>query len=232
MYHAAGTGMLAVVPPVPTPMIDVVVPAHNAASTLGRLLRELPPRTVRSTVVVDRASTDRTAELARDGGALVLREPTGGYGAACLRAQAHFSTLPRVPDIVAFIPGDRPAAAAALAELIAPITDRNVELVVGVDAGREKRDFRARLVTGLIDTVYRHRWSGVGPVRAVRFPALIALGMSDRSNGWDVEMLVRAVKIGLSCDEVSLPDETHKTDRPPRPLGRALLHILRHSTMR
>ena len=228
MYHGTGAGMLTVVPPVPAPMIDVVIPAHNAAATLARLLRAIPPRTVRSTVVVDRASTDRTAELARDGCALVLREPTGGYGAACLRAQAHFSSLPRVPDIVAFIPGDRPASAAALAELIAPITDRNVELVLGADRG--KRDFRARLVTGLIDTVYRHRWSGVGPVRAVRFPALIALGMSDRSSGWDVEMLVRAVKIGLSCDEVALPDETSQ-DRP-RPLGRALLHILRHATMR
>jgi glycosyltransferase involved in cell wall biosynthesis len=227
MYHAAGAGMLAVVPP---PVLDVVVPAHDAAPTLARLLHDLPPRLVRSVVVVDRASSDRTAELARDGGALVLREPSGGYGAACLRAQAHFSSLPRVPDIVAFLPADRPAAAAALADLVAPIADRNVELVLGADRGA--RDFRARVVTGLIDTVYRHRWSGVGPVRAVRFPALIALGMSDRGNGWDVEMLVRAVKIGLSCDEVVLPDETGKSDRPPRPLGRALLHILRHATMR
>ncbi|MBX3162608.1 MAG: glycosyltransferase [Deltaproteobacteria bacterium] len=227
MYHAAGAGMLAAVPP---PVLDVVVPAHDAASTLGPLLRELPHRLVRSVVVVDRASSDRTAELARDGGALVLREPTAGYGAACLRAQAHFSTLPRVPDVVAFIPADRPSAASALPDLVAPILDRNVELVLGADRG--KRDFRARVVTGLIDTVYRHRWSGVGPVRAVRFPALIALGMSDRGNGWDVEMLVRAVKIGLSCDEVVLPDESGKRDRPPRPLGRALLHILRHATMR
>jgi hypothetical protein len=66
-------------------------------------------------------------------------------------------------------------------------------------------------------------------VRAIRFPALIALGMSDRSDGWDVEMLVRAVKLGLSCDEVPLPVEAHRSSRA---FGRALLHILRHATMR
>lgn len=209
------------------PLIDVVVVARDDAATLGPLLRDLPHRALRSVVVVDRASTDRTAEVARDGGALVLREPGGGYGAACLRAQAHFSALPRVPDVLVFIPGDRPSAAPAVPALIGPIADRGVELVLGAEPGRRRTG--DKLVTGLIDTVYRHRWSGIGPVRAIRFPALIALGMSDHADGWDVEMLVRAVKLGLSCDEVPLPVDAH---RAPRSLGRALLHILRHATMR
>lgn len=212
----------------PAPLVvDVVVVARDHAASLGPLLRDLPHRALRSVVVVDRASTDRTAEIARDGGALVLRETTGGYGAACLRAQAHFSALPRVPDVVVFIPADRPSAAPAVPALVAPIAERGVELVLGTEPGR--RRVGDKLVTGLIDTVYRHRWSGTGPVRAIRFPALIALGMSDHGDGWDVEMLVRAVKLGLTCDEVPLPVDAH---RVPRSLGRALLHILRHATMR
>jgi glycosyltransferase involved in cell wall biosynthesis len=210
----------------PQPLIDVVVPARNHAGTLGALLRDLPHRVIRSVAVVDRASTDRTPEIARDAGALVLREPSGGYGAACLRAQAHFSALPRVPDVIVFVPGDRAIAAREVAALVAPIAERGIELVLGIEPGR--RGLGAKLVTGLIDTVYRHRWSGVGPVRAMRFPALIALGMSDRGDGWDVEMLVRAIKLGLSCDEIALPGDDH---REPS-LGRALLHILRHATMR
>jgi glycosyltransferase involved in cell wall biosynthesis len=208
-------------------MIDVVVPARDHAASLGALLRELPHRAIRSVVVVDRASTDRTAEIARDAGALVVREPSGGYGAACLRAQAHFSALPRVPDVVVFLPADRPAVAPEIPALVAPIAERSMELVLGVESGH--RRLGDKLVTGLIDTVYRHRWSGVGPVRAMRFPALIALGMSDRGDGWDVEMLVRALKIGLTCDEVAVPADA---ERGPKALGRALLHILRHSTMR
>jgi glycosyltransferase involved in cell wall biosynthesis len=211
----------------PVPVIDVAVPVRDHAASLGPLLRELPHRAIRSTVVIDRASTDRSAEIARDAGALVLREPSGGYGAACLRAQAHFGALPRVPDIVVFVPGDRPAAAAAVLDLVDPIIERSVELVVGTMAGRRK--VREKLVLGLIDTVYRHRWSGVSPVRALKFPALVALGMADRSDGWDVEMLVRAVKLGLTCDEVALPADAN---RDPKVGSRALLHILRHATMR
>lgn len=209
-----------------SPLIDVVVPARDHEASLRPLLRDLPGRAIRSVVVVDRASRDRTAEIARDAGALVLREPSGGYGAACARATAHFQALPRVPDVIAFIPGDRPAAAGAIGELVAPIAERGVELVLGVEAGR--RGVGVKVVTALIDTVYRHRWSGVGPVRALKFPALVALGMRDRGSGWDVEMLVRANKLGLSCDEVALPASSH---REPK-VGRALFHILRHATMR
>ena len=210
-----------------SPLIDVIIPTRDHGASLGALLRELPHRLVRSVVVVDRASTDRTAEIARDSGATVLREPSGGYGAACLRAQAHFSALPRVPEILVFLPGDRPAAAGALATLVAPIAERGVELVLGLEPGR--RRVGEKMVTRVIETVYRHRWSGVGPVRAMRFPALVALGMSDRGSGWDVEMLVRAVKLGLTCDEVVLPADAHRANRVG---GRALLHLLRHATMR
>jgi glycosyltransferase involved in cell wall biosynthesis len=212
---------------VAVPLIDVVVPARDHAASLAPLLRDLPHRSIRSVVVVDRASSDRTTEIARDHGAVVLREPSSGYGAACLRAQAHFSSLPRVPDVIVFLPGDRPAAAGAVHALVEPIRTRGVELVLGTEPGRRRLD--EKIVTGLIDTVYRHRWTGVGPVRAMRFPALIALGMSDRGDGWDVEMLVRAVKLGLTCDEVVLPQDEHGGRRA---LGRALLHILRHATMR
>ncbi|MGE5183791.1 MAG: glycosyltransferase [Acidobacteriota bacterium] len=208
-------------------MIDVVVAARDHEASLRMLLRDLPHRSIRSVVVVDRASTDRTPELARDAGALVLREPSGGYGAACQRAQAHFQALPRVPDAIVFVPADRPAAATAVLELVEPIVERGVELVLGVDRGR--RSVGEKVVTALIDTVYRHRWSGVGPVRALKFPALVALGMSDRGDGWDVEMLVRATKLGLSCDEITLPADAH---RDAKVGSRALLHILRHATMR
>ena len=218
MYHNRVAG---------APLIDVVVPVRDHAASLAPLLRELPHRLIRSVLVIDRASRDRSAEIARDAGALVLRESSGGYGAACLRAQAHFGSLPRVPDVLVFIPGDRPAAATAVAELVEPIAARGVELVLGAESGRRK--VREKLVVGLIDTVYGQRWTGVGPVRALKFPALVALGMRDRGEGWDVEMLVRAVKLGLNCDEVMLPADAHRDSKVG---ARSLLHILRHATMR
>ena len=211
----------------PLPLVDVIVPARDHAASLAPLLRDLPHRLIRSVVVVDRNSTDRTAEIARDAGALVLREPNGGYGAACMRAMTHFQSLPRVPDVLVFLPGDRPSAAAAIGALVEPIGERGIELVLGVDPGRKR--VGEKLAVRVLETVYRHRWSGVGPVRAIRFPALVALGMSDRGDGWDVEMLVRAVKLGLSCDEVVLPADA---GRQTKVGARGILHLLRHATMR
>ena len=210
----------------PDLVIDVVVPARDHAASLPAVLREIPHRAVRSVVVIDRASSDRTPEIARDAGALVLREPSGGYGAACQRATAHFGALPRVPDVVVFVPGDRPSAASAVMTLVEPIAARGAELVVGTEPGRRRAS--VRVVQRVMETVYRHHWNGIGPVRALKFPALVALGMRDRGAGWDVEMLVRAVKLGLTCDEVVLPGDA----RSNRIGGGALLHILRHATMR
>ena len=93
---------------------------------------------------------------------------------------------------------------------------------------------------GLIRAVYRHRFHDLGPMRAIRFAALVALGMSDRGAGWDVEMQVRALKLGIAIAEVPV------SGRPTRPAarapagrhhtaiagGRSLFHVLRHATMR
>jgi glycosyltransferase involved in cell wall biosynthesis len=206
-------------------VIDAVVPAHNAAATLADVLRALPVRRLRAVTVVDRASTDSTSQIARDLGALVLRTPAG-LGAACLAAQDHLQRLPAPPDAVAFVPGDAPRDAGRVGELIAALEDQGAELVIG--ARDRKVPVGERALVKLIDTVYGHRFHGLGPTRVIRLPALVALGMSDRGGGWDVEMLVRALRLGLTIVELPIAAE-HAS---PRPAGRSLFHILRHATVR
>jgi|GEM_PF-1527906 len=214
--------------------LDVVIPARNAERTLGDVLDRAALREIRSLVVVDRGSTDATAGVARDLGAVVLREPSGGYGAACLRALAHFAAQPEPPAVIAFAPGDAQLSADDLGRLVAPIVDGHAELTIG--AGRE-RWVRDRVLSRLIDTVYGHRFGHPGPVRAVRYPALVALGMSDRGAGWDVEMLVRALKLGLGIVEVDVGGGVGSDGRGGVKDaciagGRSLFHIVRHATVR
>ena len=52
-------------------------------------------------IVVDNGSRDRTAEVARRAGAMVVSEPRRGYGAACLAGLAYMRSRP--PDVVAFV---------------------------------------------------------------------------------------------------------------------------------
>ncbi|MBP9084548.1 MAG: glycosyltransferase [Kofleriaceae bacterium] len=209
-------------------LIDVVVVAHNAAATLPTLLGNLPYKQLRSVVVVDRGSTDETAQIARDVGALVLREPDGGYGAACMRAQAHFAQLPTVPDVVVFVPAQCAVAAASVSALIAPIVERGAELALAVEAAGPRRSLRAMAMTRLIDAVYGERIAAVSPVRAIRFAAWVALGLNAQSDSCNVEMVVRSLKLGLAMEQVAIVG----AGQPEELTSRSFFQVMRHATIR
>jgi len=61
--------------------ISVVIPCHNEEGGIRAVLEQMPP-IVDEAVVVDNASTDRTAEVARAAGARVVFEERKGYGRA------------------------------------------------------------------------------------------------------------------------------------------------------
>jgi glycosyltransferase involved in cell wall biosynthesis len=214
-------------------VVDVIIPAHNHAGVLAPTLAAIPLGVARSVVVVDNASGDGTASVARDAGAVVLREPRLGYGMACQRAVAHLEALPRPPDAVVFMAPDGSDDPRDIPALVSPIRADNAELVIGVRRGKPAHTAQNRVVLGFIEAVYRHRFDDLGPFRAIRFPALIALSLSDRTEAIHVEMQVKAIKFGLHLAEVIV----HTPHGPARKeslknAGKALFHILRHSTHR
>lgn len=214
----------------------MVVPARDAASELAPTLAAIPARSVRSVVVVDNGSTDSTAQVALDAGAVVVREPRVGYGAACQRAVDHLAALPHPPEVVVFMAGDGSDDPRDIPRLLAPMRKDNAELVIGVRPEGNPGHLGARVAVNLIGAIYRHRFENVDPFRAIRFPALVALGLRDRGSGWNVEMQVKAVKLGLHIDEVAVAPG-HARDRRGRidsmgKTGRMLFHIFRHATTR
>jgi UDP-N-acetylglucosamine diphosphorylase / glucose-1-phosphate thymidylyltransferase / UDP-N-acetylgalactosamine diphosphorylase / glucosamine-1-phosphate N-acetyltransferase / galactosamine-1-phosphate N-acetyltransferase len=63
--------------------VTVVVPAHNEEGTIADVVREfLAEPCVDRVLVVENNCRDRTAELAREAGALVIAESAPGYGCA------------------------------------------------------------------------------------------------------------------------------------------------------
>src|SRR5260370_20636117 len=82
------------------PLVAVVVPCHNGAATVAKVVRDfraaLPEAQV---LVVHNASTDGTAHTASPAGASVLREPRRGKGLA-RRTRSRVARGPNLPAMV------------------------------------------------------------------------------------------------------------------------------------
>jgi glycosyltransferase involved in cell wall biosynthesis len=193
-------------------IIDVITPALNEEKAIASVIRDIPKGLIRHFIVCDNGSIDRTAEIARSMGALVIHEPERGYGAACLKGIAYLKDLPidKQPDIVVFIDADYSDFPEEIPELVRPILEGKADLVIGSrvlgNADRGSLTFVQRfgnaLATLLIRLIYGYQFTDLGPFRAIRFKTLLELGMKDRNFGWTVEMQIRAAKLKISATEI------------------------------
>lgn len=188
-------------------VVDVIVPARDEEATISDVVRAIPPGLVRHVVVADNGSRDATAARALEAGARVVREPSPGYGAACLAALASF---PADGDAVAFLVADGSDDPAELPRVLAPLAEGRADLVVGsrflgaIEPGAMPTFQRAgnAVATAGLTLRFGRRVTDLGPFRAIRRDALASLGMRDRTWGWTLEMQVKAARAGLRVVEV------------------------------
>jgi glycosyltransferase involved in cell wall biosynthesis len=191
-------------------IVDVLIPALNEEGALPLVLAAIRRAAVRDIYVVDNGSSDGTANAAVAGGARLLYEEQRGYGAACLRGVRELLAQTRPPDVVAFMDADYADDPAELPWLLEPIRAGSADLVIGsrtlgqVEPGSIALSQRVgnRVAVSLIRGIYGQKYTDLGPFRAIRWPALIALDMGDTGNGWMVEMQVKAARAGLRVAEV------------------------------
>src|ERR1700757_4299699 len=106
-------------------MVCLVIPALNEADVIGDVVRSVPLSVVNQIIVVDNGSTDATAKSAKDAGAVVVSQPTRGYGRAC-RAGVN-AAVEAGANIVAFIDGEGSDCPEFMNELIRPIQESRFE---------------------------------------------------------------------------------------------------------
>jgi glycosyltransferase involved in cell wall biosynthesis len=194
------------------PVIDVLIPAWNEEDALPLVLEALPSDWVRQVVVCDNGSTDRTAVVAEQMGAVVVTELERGYGAACLAGMRYLQLLPKEeqPDVLVFMDGDYSDYPEELPALVAPILEGSADMVIGsrLAGGLDKgvmtvpQQFGNWLAPALIKWMFGYSFTDLGPFRAIRWDSLLALEMKDRNFGWTVEMQVKAARKGLRCTEM------------------------------
>jgi glycosyltransferase involved in cell wall biosynthesis len=186
--------------------VSVIIPTHNEAQAIGRVLTDLPSDLVTEILVVDSNSTDGTPEIAAKMGARIIHEPRRGYGRACLTGLANVSN----PDVVVFLDGDYSDRPAELPILLAPITDGRADITLGsrlrvkriVGALPWHAAFGNRLAACLITLLYGLRISDLGPFRAGRADVLRGLALEEATYGWAVEMILKGALEGFRIVEV------------------------------
>ena len=193
--------------PEPPLRVAVVIPVFNERESLPLVVRAIPRSPVAEIVVVDNGSTDDTPLVARGLPVRLVREARRGYGSACLAGIAALEESP--PDVVVFLDGDYSDHPEELPLLTGAIS-AGADLVIGsrMLGKREpgallpQARFGNALACFLVRVLFGHRYTDLGPFRAIRWEALRSLEMEDRNFGWTVEMQVKALQKGLRVAEV------------------------------
>ena len=192
------------------PIIRVIIPAYNEENSVGKVVEDIPNTLAEEIIVVNNGSTDETAEMAKNAGAVVLAESRKGYGWACLKGLEYLSTSGAKTDIVVFLDADYSDYPEEMYNLVRPILDNKADFVVGSRTlGKKERGaitpqqvFGNWLATGLLKFFYGTKFTDLGPFRAIKYDQLLTLNMQDKTYGWTVEMQLKAAKKKLRSMEV------------------------------
>ncbi len=184
--------------------IAVLVPCHNEAVSIAAVVadfrRHLPGATV---YVYDNNSTDDTARIAAEAGAVVRREHRQGKGHVVRRMFADVEA-----DIYVMVDGDDTYDAAAAPRLVAMLLDEHLDIVNGARQATGEAAFRPghrfgnRLLSGLVAAVFGNRNSDM----LSGFKAMtrrMVKSFPVKSDGFEIEteLLVHALELNLPIGE-------------------------------
>lgn len=169
----------------------LILPCLDEAPALVELLPRVPDQF--RILVVDNGSTDGTAEVARRLGAVVVAEPSPGYGAA-----VHAGVEAARTEFVAVMDGDGSFDPEDLLALLDEVATGRADLALGRRRPVERGiwPWHARLGNRLVVGWLRRRGGvsvhDIAPMRVCRRADLLALGVEDRRFGYPLELLFRA----------------------------------------
>jgi len=196
-----------------TPRIAVLIPCYNEEVAIGDTVRgfqkALPDAAI---YVYDNNSKDKTAERAREAGAIVRTETLQGKGNVVRRMFADIEA-----DVYLMTDGDTtydPAAARGMCDLI---VHDNLDMVVGKRIHKAKEAYRPghvlgnRMLTGFLARLFGQRFSDIlSGYRA--FSRRFAKSFPALSAGFEIEteLTVHALTLNMPVAEV----ETDYFERP------------------
>ncbi len=203
------------------PLLSVVVPAYNAAATIGDCIAALRRQSYDGPVeliVVDDGSTDDTAALARAAGATVINAPHG-HAAAARNAGLRAATGP----LICFTDADCAPHPDWLSQISRPFADPDVIGCKGTYATRQRQ-----LVARFVQLEYEDKYDRLRPQATIDFidtyscayrrAVLLANGGFDESIRYveDQELSFRLAARGYKMvfQEAAVVDHLHSATLP------------------
>jgi glycosyltransferase involved in cell wall biosynthesis len=191
------------------PAIAILIPCFNEELTIGKVVRDFKQAIPEASIHVwDNNCTDRTAEIAAECGAVVVREPSQGKGYA---VRAMLDSV--VADYYVMVDGDDTYPADRVRELLAPVLSGEADMAVGSRmAEYEDASFRPLHIAGnslvrtLINRVFGANLKDIlSGYRA--FNDRVKRYIPVVSSGFEVEteLTVQMLYHGLTLVEIPVP---------------------------
>ncbi|MBS0472425.1 MAG: glycosyltransferase [Proteobacteria bacterium] len=193
--------------------IAVILPCYNEEAAIGATVRAFRTALPAAKVYVyDNNSTDRTAQVAREAGAIVRFERRQGKGNVMRRMFADVEA-----DIYVLADGDDTYDASAAPALISKLVEDGLDLVTGVRVHTEAAAYRAghvwgnRMLTGLTATMFNVKLGDMlSGYRVMSRRFVKSFPFTAGGFGIETEMTVHAVRLMMPMAEI----ETAYKERP------------------
>jgi hypothetical protein len=205
--------------------VVVVLPAHNEAPNVASVIRAMPEKIEGHPVVplvVDDASEDRTARVAREAGALVAKLPIRRGGGQALRVGYELA-LQVDAVVVASLDADGQHDPEELPSVVGPILRDEADMVQGSRVkGRYEKESRVRHLgvlafSKLVSVMTGVRLTDVSNgYRATRTETLRQL-MLEQDQFWTSEIIIEALRHRARIQEVPITVRARASGETKKP---------------
>lgn len=190
------------------PRVAVLLPCYNEAHAIAKVVADFRSALPGALIYVfDNNSKDDTAELAREAGAIVRREPRQGKGNVVRRMFADIDA-----DVYVMADGDGTYDAGTAPRLVATLLDGPYDMVnvarrhIASEAYRPGHVFGNKMLTGLVGTFF-----GVGTTDMLSgykaFSRRFVKTFPAMSRGFEIEteLMIHTMELRLPVAEIEAP---------------------------
>jgi glycosyltransferase involved in cell wall biosynthesis len=197
----------------PAPTVAIIVPCYNEALTIADIVRDFRAVLPHAQVYVfDNNSTDNTAQVARNAGAIVRNVAAQGKGSVVRRMFADIEA-----DAYVMVDGDNTYDASVAPQLIGRLLDEGMDMLVGSRVTEEQAAYRFghrfgnSLLTNCLSLVFGRTFTDILSGYRV-FSRRFVKSFAAHSSGFEIEteLTVHALELRMPVAEV----ETVYKSRP------------------